>query len=86
MEHGGTFQPASISREFDDGWTVGQSAGVVDDGAIDQSHIPSRFQAVAAVNVPEDMEPRLDPEYGTEQVLTSRVFGQNARCRVVGPP
>ncbi len=85
--YGDTFQPASLSREFDDGWRVGQGASVIDHRAVDQGHsTPGRFPAIAAVNMPEDMEPGLDPEYGPEQVLTASVFGHDVRFveRAVG--
>ena len=77
----------ALAGEFNDRRRVSQGAGVVDHRAVDQGHsAPSRLPAIAAVDVPEDMEPRLDPEYSPKQVLTSSVFGQDVRFveRAVG--
>jgi hypothetical protein len=68
-----------LPREFDDSRRVGQGAGVIDDGTIDQSHIPSTLTSIAAVDMTENVQPRLDPEYGTEQVLATGVFSHDVR-------
>ena len=66
----------TLAREFDHGRSMGQDAIVIDHGAIHQGHsAPGRLPAIAAVNVTEDMQPRLDSEQSPEQVLTSGVFG-----------
>jgi len=50
---------------------VGKLALSIDYGAVDQRHVPSRLPSVAAVDVAEDMQPRLDPEKSAEQILAS---------------
>ena len=69
-----------LKREFDDSRSVGQAAAVIDDRTVDQGHsAPGRLAAIAPMNMAEDVQPGLDAEQGTKQVLAAHVFSKNMR-------
>ncbi len=76
---GWTYVPADMPQmarpsksQFDDRGCVGEDTLIVHYGAVHQGHsTPSRLSSVSAVDMPEDVQLRLDPEQGPEQILAS---------------
>jgi hypothetical protein len=56
---------------------MSEDAPVVHHGAVHQNHVPGRLPTMTAVDVTEDVQPWLDPEQGSEQVLAALMPAQN---------
>lgn len=81
----------SSAVKFDNRRGIGEESIVVDDRTVDEGDpVPGRLPAVAAMDVPEDVQPGFGAEQGGEQILTALmlaqdvVFVQSAIGRLMG--
>ena len=73
-------EQCSLARQFNNCRRMSQGAGVVDYRAVDEGHsAPGGLPTIAAVDMTENVQPRLNPEYSTEQILATGVFSHDVR-------